>query len=178
MSRGTLVLYQLDRDELKRLSGELEALLASDDRAGLAALLEVDGAILGGRSRLVDFFLVAAGDEAADLLGAATRRVAKKRALTPVFASDSPALEGRLRAYDALRDDASAAAAVDKLLSPKRLPWYLRAPGATCGWLGGAERHALAVRLERLRSALTPELAAFSVGLGEIDGDVVAHDSL
>ncbi len=173
MSRGKLVLYQLDRDELKRLSSELEALLANDDRAGLAKLLAIDPSELDGRERLVDFFL--AGEAK---LAAALRAAAKKRALTPAFASDNPALEGRLRAFDALREDAAAAAAIDKLLNAKRLPWYLRTAGGTCGWLAADDRRALAARLARMRPALTKELNDFAEGLAEIEGDAVAHDGL
>ncbi len=168
-----LVLYELDRDELKRFSAELEAVLKADDRAALAALLGLDAAALAAPERSVDAFLVRE-----EGLWTALRRAAKRRALTPRFASDSPALEGRLRAFDALRDDASSAAAVDKLLNPRRLPWYLRAPAATCGWLDGSERAKLAARLERLGPQLTPELLAFARGLAALHGDVVAHDAL
>jgi hypothetical protein len=171
-----LVFYELDRDALKQLSAELTTVLHADDRAALAALLGVEPDALGTRERLVDAFLLP--ESAAPELWTALRRTAKRRALTPGFTSDSPALEGRLRAFDAIRDDGPAAAAVDKLLSAKRLPWYLRAPGATCGWLDGAERDKLAARLERLRPQLTPELAAFARGIAAIDGDVVAHDAL
>ena len=64
------------------------------------------------------------------------------------------------------------------LLNPKRVPWYLRATGATAGWLDGKDRADLSQKMDRLLSQLTPELQAFARGLGEIDGDVIAHDSL
>lgn len=173
MSRSTLSLYQLDRGALKALSSEVEGVLGDNDRSALARILGVDELALGSRERLVDHFLVADGE-----LHAALRRAAARRALTKKFSSESPALEGRLRAFDALRDDPTAAAAVDRLLNPKRMPWYLRRAGTTCGWLDGAQRETLCVRLDRLRSSLTPELRAFADGLAAIEGDAIAHDGL
>lgn len=177
MSRSKLVLYQLDRAALKRLSSELEGLLLENDSPGLAALLKVDEQRLSTRERLVDHFLLPETPPYEDL-HVALRRVAKMRALTPAFASDSLALEGRLRAFEPLRGDALASAAVDRLLNPKRVPWYLRIAGATAGWLDGKERGELCQRLDRLGAQLTPELRAFAAGLGDVEGDVVAHDSL
>ena len=177
MSRRTLVLFELERPRLKALSAELEAILVANDRPGLAALLDVPEEALAQRERLVDHFLVPeSGPEAA--LHEALRRAARRRALVPRWTSDNPALEGRLRAFDALREDAAASAAVDKLLLARRVPWYLRRPGATAGWLDGPEREALVARLERLRGALTPELRAFADGLATVRGDVIAHDGL
>jgi len=173
VSRSTLALYQLDRAALKRLSAELEALLVANDAPGLAQLLGVELTTLEGRPRLVDHFLLPEGE-----LHEALRRAARLRTLAPIFTSDNPALEGRLRAFDALREDATAAAAIDRLLNPKRVPWYLRRAGATCGWLDEPQRAELCKRLDRVRGALTPELRAFATGLAQVDGDVVAHDGL
>jgi hypothetical protein len=181
MSRGTLTLYQLDREQLKRLSAELECLLGDDDRAGLASLLELDlgvRAVLDRTARLVDILVRPDHDSEAAPVFVALRRAGKRRALTATFTSDNPALEGRLRAFDALREDATVAEAIDKLLSPKRLPWYLRVSGATCGWIDDDQRKAIVLRSKRIRSTLTQELAAFAAALDEIEGDVVAHDGL
>ncbi|MBM4375476.1 MAG: hypothetical protein FJ095_10355 [Deltaproteobacteria bacterium] len=177
MSRSTLVLYELERARLKAFSTELEAALANDDRVALAALLDLDDTALVRRPRLVDHFLVPERGSDAPV-HEALRRAARRRALVPRWTSDNPALEGRLRAFDALRDDAAASAAVDRLLNPRRVPWYLRRPAATCGWLDGPGREELARRLARMRSSLTPELRAFADGLDAVRGDVIAHDAL
>jgi hypothetical protein len=176
MSRSTLVLYELERSRLKAFSAELEAALGNDDRTALAALLDLDEQALT-RTRLVDHFLVPEKGLDASL-HEALRRAARRRALVPRWTSDNPALEGRLRAFDALREDAVTAAAIDRLLNPRRVPWYLRRPAATCGWLDGPGREELARRLARLRSSLTPELRAFAEGLDAVHGDVIAHDAL
>lgn len=177
MSRSKLVLYQLDRPALKALSADIEGLLVRNDHAAFAERLKLDAALLRGRARLVDYFLVPEHDSTKEL-HAALRRLAKRDALTPAFASDSLALEGRLRAFEPLRENAGTSAAIDRLLNPKRVPWYLRATGATAGWLDGKDRADLSQKMDRLMSQLTPELQAFARGLGEIDGDVIAHDSL
>lgn len=177
MSRRTLALFALDRPALKALSAELEGLLLADDRAGLARLLGLEPARLEGRARLVDHLLVAESGPADDLY-VALRGLAVRRALRPGFASDAPALEGRLRAFDVLREDAATGASLDRLLNPRRLPWYLRRHGATGGWLDGDERRALVERLRKVAPRLTPELRAFAQGLEAIPGDVIAHDGL
>jgi hypothetical protein len=177
VSRSKLVLYRLDRPALKALSEEVLRVLTANDTAGLASLLGLDAEAVLFRPRLVDHFLVPErGDPAG--LHAALRKAAKARALTPSFASDSLALEGRLRAFEPLRDDATAAAAIDKLLNPKRVPWYLRASDATAGWLEAKDAAELARRMDRLKGQLTPELKSFAQGLASIPGDVIAHDSL
>jgi hypothetical protein len=180
-NRPRLSLYALDRPALKALSAELKALLLADDRAGLAALLGL-GADLAARlasgPRAVDWLLRPEGDAAAAPIFASLRRITKKRTLSLSWTSAEPSLEGRLRNFDLLREDAQVASLIDKLLDAQRLPWFLLRPGATCGWLDDARREALAGELRKLKPSLTRELAAFADALREIDGDVVAHDGL
>ncbi|MEQ9320290.1 MAG: hypothetical protein RIF41_14085 [Polyangiaceae bacterium] len=181
MSRRTMTLYELDRPALKTLSSELEEALADDDRDRLAELLELGEAVrasLDGRERVVDFFLLPDTHETATPLYASLRRISKKRALTPVMTSSDMALEGRLRGFEILREQRALAKLVDKLLSDKRLPWYLRRPGTTGGWLGPDQRAALASGMGELSPALTPELRELQEALGEAHGDVVLHDGL
>jgi hypothetical protein len=179
--RPRLSLYALDRPALKAFSAELKALLLADDRAGVAALLGL-GADLAARvasgARAVDWFLRPEGDAAAAPLFASLRRVAKKRALELSWTSAEPSLEGRLRHFDLLREDANVAALLDKLLDAHRLPWFLVRPGATGGWLDGPKRADLAAELRPLRAALPKELAAFAEAIADVDGDVIAHDML
>jgi hypothetical protein len=104
--------------------------------------------------------------------------VAKKRALELQWTSDEPSLEGRLRQFDVIREDANVADLVDKLLDARRLPWFLVRPGGTGGWLDEPKRATLAAELRQLRPALPKELRAFAEAIGEIDGDVIAHDLL
>jgi hypothetical protein len=179
--RPRLSLYALDRPALKAFSAELQGLLRADDRAGIASLLGLGEALaarLAQGPRAVDWFLRPEGSPEAAPLFASLRRVTKKRALSLSWTSDEPSLEGRLRHFDPIREEAAIAKVVDKLLDSNRLPWFLVRPGATSGWLGGADREKLAADLAPLRPALTPELSAFAVALGELDGDVVAHDGL
>lgn len=179
--RTKLSLYALDRPALVELSGELRKLLAADDRAGLARLLELGGALaerLASGPRAVDWFLRPESDPEAAPIFASLRRVAKKRALSHAFTSEEPSLEGRLRHHEILREDPRVADLVDKLLSPRRLPWFLCRPGATGGWLDGAKREALANALRSLRAALPPEVNELGRALDDLDGDVVAHDGL
>lgn len=179
--RTTLSLYALDRPALVAFTKDLKDLLLADDRAGLAALLELSGSLaarLAETPRAVDWFLRPESSPEAAPFFSSLRRVAKKRALELSWTSPEPSLEGRLRQYDVLREDTEIAARIDKLLSPARLPWFLVRPGATCGWLDGAGRAQLAGELRRLRSALPAELAAFADALAEMDGDAVAHDAL
>lgn len=175
MSRSLLVLHRLDRPALKDLSARIEALLIADDAPALAQLIGVAPERLSRGERVVDAFLLPDDGAAADLY-VALRRTAKQHALSPCFASESLALEGRLRAFEPLREDPVASAAIDRLLDPQRLPWYLRATGATGGWLDDARREQLARRFDRLSGALTPELRAFGLALAAAGGDVVAHD--
>jgi hypothetical protein len=179
--RPRLSLYELDRSALKAFSAELKAALMTDDRAALAALLGL-GPDLTQRvaqgARAVDWLLRPEGDAAAAPIFASLRRVAKKRALELAWTSDEPSLEGRLRHFDLLREDATIAGLTDKLLDSERLPWFLVRPGATSGWLDGAKRERLAEELRALKPSLPRELAAFADAIGQVEGDVVAHDRL
>ena len=179
--RTSLSLFTLDRPALQALSKELKTLLLSDDRDGLAKLLELSSALAGRLSetpRAIDWFLRPDTSPEAAPFFSSLRRIAKKRALTLSWTSAEPSLEGRLRQYDLLREDAEIASRIDKLLSPSRLPWFLVRPGATCGWLDGKGRAELASDLHRIRAALPPELAAFAEALQDMEGDAVAHDAL
>jgi hypothetical protein len=181
MTRQALCLYDLDRPALKKVSTQLEHALLEDDRDAFAELLELGDAMsedLTAHERLVDLFLLPEEHPTAKALFASLRRVSKKRALTKVMTSSDLALEGRLRGYDALRSIKPAAKLVDKLLNPKRLPWYLRVKDATCGWVDPEQLKELIGEMEPLRTSLTPELVEFLDGLGEITEHAVAHDSL
>lgn len=178
---GALSLYELERPKLKAFTDELKKALADNDAAGLAALLELSDALaedLAKAERLVDLFLIPEDDPRVVPLWASLRRISRKRSMTKVFTSEHPSLEGRLRAFDVLRDDKAIARSVDRLLSPKRLPWYLRRDGASCGWLDGSERESLVTAVTKLQPSLTPELSAWLDGLAEVEGDVVAHDGM
>lgn len=179
--RATLSLYSLDRPALQAFAKELKGLLLKDDRAGVAGLLDLKGALvdrLGETERAIDWFLRPETSPEAAPFFSSLRRVAKKRALSLAWTSPHASLEGRLRQYDLIRDDAEIAARIDKLLAPTRLPWFLVRPGATCGWLDATGREQLAASLRRLRASLPAELADFAEALGDMDGDAVAHDSL
>lgn len=179
--RTMLSLYVLDRPALIELSKELKAVLIADDRAALARLLGLGGSLaerVAGGPRAVDWFLRPEGAEEVAPLFASLRRIAKKRALELSWTSNAASLEGRLRAYDVIREDKTIASLLDKLLDPGRLPWFLVRPGATCGWLDDEKRGRLAADLYALRAALPEEVAAFASAIREIDGAVVAHDML
>lgn len=179
--RTKLSLYTLDRPALQALTKELKALLLADDRAALAKLLELSPALadrLAEPPRAIDWFLRPDTAPDAAPFFSTLRRITKKRSLTLAWTSDEPALEGRLRQYDLLREDPEIASRIDKLLTPSRLPWFLVRPSATCGWLDAASREQLSSDLHRLRATLTPELAAFAEALSDMDGDAVAHDAL
>lgn len=179
--RSTLSLYSLDRPALVTFTKELRELLLADDRDGLAKLLELSGSLaarLAETPRAIDWFLRPDASPEAAPFFSSLRRVAKKRALQLSWTSPEASLEGRLRQYDVLREDAEIAARIDKLLSASRLPWFLVRPGATCGWLDGTGRAQLAGEMRRLRATLPPELAAFAEALDDMDGDAVAHDAL
>lgn len=180
-ARATLTVYALDRPALKAFSAELRALLAADDRAGLVALLGLSGSLaerVTKATRAVDWFLRPESDVEAAPLYASLRRVTKKRALELSWTSPEPALEGRLRQFDVLREERELATLVDKLLDPARLPWFLLRPGATAGWLDSAKREELAQGMRKLAPALTKELSDFAIALDEMEGDVVVHDAL
>jgi hypothetical protein len=179
--RATLSLYELDRARLKELSVELKQVLSEDDRAALAKLLELGPdltARLSEGERMVDLFLLPESDARAAPLFASLRRVSKKRALTKVMQSSDPALEGRMRGFEPLRDQKELARALDQLMNPLRLPWYLRKSGCTCGWIDGETRGTLVEGMRRLKSALSPELLELYEGLVEIEQDAVLHDAL
>ncbi len=179
--RPRLSLYALDRPALKAFSAELKALLLADDRKGIAALLGLGeglAARVASGPRAVDWLLRPEADAEAAPLFASLRRVAKRRALALSWTSDEPSLEGRLRQFDVIREDAKLAGLVDKLLDDNRLPWFLVRPGGTGGWLDDAKRGALAAELRPLRPALPKELRAFAEAIGDVEGDVVAHDLL
>jgi len=179
--RPRISLYALDRPALKAFSAELKALLLADDRAGVAALLGLGeglAARVASGPRAVDWLLRPEGDADAAPLFASLRRVAKKRALELRWTSDEPSLEGRLRQFDVIREDPKVADLVDKLLDTHRLPWFLVRPGGTGGWLDEPKRETLAAELRPLRPALPKELRAFAEAIGDIEGDVIAHDLL
>ena len=178
---ASLCLYELDRPALKQLSSELREALYDDDSVALGSFLELGDKLtarLGEAERLVDWFLRDDTDEAAAPLYASLRRVSKKRALTPLLSDAERSLEGRLRGFELLREDKALAAAIDKLLNPKRVPWYLRRRGCTCGWLDNDTRDELVRRCRPLRPSLTPELRRFADALEEAQGDIIAHDGL
>ncbi len=178
---GALCLYELERPALKAFTDELKAALMADDKDALCSLLELGDAVaetLGQRERLVDLFLLPDDDKRVVPIWASLRRISRKRAMTKVFTSTHPTLDGRLRAYDVLRDDKAVAKSIDRLLSPKRLPWYLRRDGSSCGWLSADERSELERAVSKLRPALTPELQEWADGLADVTGDVVAHDNM
>ncbi|HZO13888.1 MAG TPA: hypothetical protein VFB62_11540 [Polyangiaceae bacterium] len=181
MSRATLSLYELDRPALQQLSADLKRVLADDDRAAFATLLEL-GPDLAKRldevERLVDCFLLPDSDVRVAPLHASLRRISKKRALTKMMESSDAALEGRLRGFEPLRKDASTARLLDQLMNPQRLPWYLRRSGSTCGWIDGNGRTALTQAMRRMKSALPPELVELLDGLEQLDADAVLHDGL
>jgi hypothetical protein len=179
--RPRLSLFSLDRPKLIELSKELRALLTADDRPAIAKLLGLGPQLaerLSQGERAVDWFLREESDPEATPFFASLRRVAKQRALELLWTSEEPSLEGRLRAFEPLREERAAAALVDKLLDPTRLPWFLVRPGATAGWLGEDHRAALAKDLRALIPALTPELVAFAHAVGDADGPIVVHDRL
>jgi hypothetical protein len=176
-----IALYELERPALKIFTEELKQTLLLNQVHELAELLELGDGLrdqLATADRLIDLFLLPEDDKRASPLWASLRRVSRKRAMTKVFTSTHANLEGRLRAYDVLRNDAAVAKSIDRLLNPKRLPWYLRRDGATCGWLGAEERDRLVTAMRKLEPSLTPELQEALDGLHQIDGDVVAHDAL
>jgi hypothetical protein len=181
MSRPLLSLYRLDRDKLHELSAKLRELLARDDRAGISALLGLGEELarrLAAGHWAVELMLRPDEDPQASPIFASLRRVAKRAALEHVWTSESAALEGRLRAYDVLRDESDIADAIDRLLDPVRLPWFLQRPGGTGGWIGDEQRETLAKRMDQLGPALPEEVNAFVEALGGMDGDALIHDRL
>ena len=185
MARTLLSLYRIDGTALRVLSESLRAELAADDRAAVAKRLGL-GPSLADRltSRPAIDWLVRPDDDAdAAPIFASLRRIAKKGALEKVWTSEHPSLEGRLRAFEPLRDEPGAAAAIDRALDPAPVPFFLVRKGATVGVLGEAERAAIAGAIGASGSIrdddLPPELAAFGDALEELDGgDLLVHDAL
>lgn len=181
MSRPLLSLYRLDRGRLHEVSSRLREVLTHNDRIGLSELLEL-GKELAARvesaPRAVDWFLLPDDDAESAPLVASLRRVGKRAALERVWTSSSAALEGRLRAYDVLRDEPDVAAALDRLLDANLLPWFLRPRGSSGGWLDDGERAELVERMEALAPALPDEVNAFVEALASVEGDVLIHDRL
>jgi len=181
MSRPLLSLYSLDRQKLQDLSSKLRELLARDDRAAISALLGLGEELarrLTAERWAVGLFLRPDEDPLAAPIFASLRRVVKRAALEHVWTSESPALEGRLRAYDVLRDEQDIAETIDRLLDSARLPWFLQRPGGTGGWLDDELRETLSKRMEALGPALPDEINAFVEALGGMDGDALVHDRL
>jgi hypothetical protein len=181
MMRPVLSLYRLDRPKLLELSGQLRETLRADDRPALASLLGLGEELARRVSAArwsIDLMLRPDDDALAGPLFASLRRVAKRAALEHVWTSESPSLEGRLRAYDVLRDDPEIAARVDRLLDATTLPWFLQRPGGTGGWLANDERALLAGSIQGLSPALPDEVNAFVEALGGMDGDALVHDRL
>ena len=117
--RPKLSLYTLDRPALQAFSRELKALFLADDRPALAAFLGLGPDFakrIAEGPRAVDWFLRPEADPASGPLFASLRRSAKKRALTLAWTSAEPSLEGRFRHFELLREDASIATLLDKLL--------------------------------------------------------------
>jgi NAD(P)-dependent dehydrogenase (short-subunit alcohol dehydrogenase family) len=181
MSRPLLSIYHLDRPALAELSVKLRELLGRDDRAGLAGLLGLGDELarrLAAARWAVDLLLRPDDEAEVAPFFACLRRVAKRSALQLVWTSDSPALEGRLRAYDVLRDEEEVAKKLDRILDSATLPWFLQRSGATGGWLDDTQRAELAQEMEALTPALPDEINAFVEALGGMDGDALLHDGL
>jgi hypothetical protein len=179
--RPVLSLYRLDRPKLGAFSSQLRHLLARDDKAGFSALLGLGEELArraGEAHWAVELMLRPETDPLTGPLLASLRRIAKRASLEHVWTSESPSLEGRLRAYDVLRDDEDVSAQLDRLLDSATLPWFLQRPGATGGWLGDEDRARLATSLEALGPALPDEVNAFVEALGGMDGDALVHDKL
>jgi hypothetical protein len=180
-TRPLLSLFRLDQGALAAFEAELRDLLTRDDRDGLIALLGLGGSFVDlarAAPRAVDLFLVPESEATHAGLYKSLRRVAKKRSLEHAWTSESAALEGRLREYDVIREDANLASRVDALLDSSRVPWFLRRPGATAGALGSPDRQALADALHLRRDELPEEVGHLADALGELEGDVLCHDGL
>ena len=175
-----LSLYELDRPALQAFSADLKNVMLEDNRDGFVALLELSDALAAELpdARLIDLLLRPDDDAAVAPLWASLRRISRKRAMTKMYTSEHPSLEGRLRAFDVLRGDKAIARSIDRLLNPQRLPWYLRRTGASGGWLKSREREELTTAVTKLKPSLTPELASWVEGLHEVEGDIVAHDGM
>jgi hypothetical protein len=176
-----LSIFRLDRAALAAFTSELRGLLARDDRAGLSSLLGLGEELarrVAAAKRAVDLLLRPEDDPEVLALFASLRRVAKRSALEHVWTSESPSLEGRLRAYDVLRDEEEIAGKIDRLLDVATLPWFLQRPGSTGGWLEDEQRAELTERMQALGPSLPDEVNAFVDALGGMDGDALVHDRL
>jgi len=118
----------LSSERLQRIDRLLEDLVANESLPCAVALIARRGRVAYFKS----FGL--ANREAGREVDAET--IFRLGSMTKVFTSSHPSLEGRLRAFDVLRDDKDIARSVDRLLNPKRLPWYLRRDDASGGWRG------------------------------------------
>ncbi len=180
MSRRVLSLFSVDRAALHAFEAELLDVLRRDDRDALVTLLAFGGTFADrarATRRGVDLFLVAEGEASNAGIYASLRRVVKKRALEHAWTSPSPALEGRLREYDLLREEKEIAHKLDLLLDEKRVPWFLRRPGGTAGMLRAEEKRGLADAIKSVED-LPPEIEAFAAALEEVPGDILCHDAL
>jgi hypothetical protein len=180
MSRSRLSLFEVDREALASFGAELRAMLVRDDRDALAKLLKLDpvpAEHLRASSKAVHVLLASDSYPPSAPVLEALRQSVKERALRHAWTSESLALEGRLRGFEALRDEAELARGVDALLDGVGVPWFLRRPGGTFGILSRSEREEVALGLERLDDA-PPEVRAFAEALGSVEGDVLCHDTL
>jgi hypothetical protein len=180
MSRTRLSLFDLDREALASFGTELRATLTHDDRDAVVLLLKLDGPAaehVRAAPSAVSVLLTSASYPPSVPVFEALRRAAKERALGLAWTSESLALEGRLRGFEALREEPELARRADALLDGAGVPWFLRAPGGSFGVLPSAEREELAEGLARLDDA-PPELTAFAEALGALQGDVLCHDTL
>jgi hypothetical protein len=180
VSRSRLSLFEVDRRALTSFSDELRAVLAADDRDGLVRMLMLDGeaaeAIRGARHAAF-VFLAAASYPPSALVVPALRSAARQRALRHVWTSNSLSLEGRIRGFEALREDEETARLADALLDGAGVPWFLRSPAGTFGSLPDADRARLAEALVRLDDP-PPELVELGEALDGLDGEALVHDTL
>jgi hypothetical protein len=180
MSRSRLSLFEVDEEKLSRFSDELRKALGEDDREGLVRLLAMEpepAERVRTAPAAVDVFLASESHPPWAPIFAALRAAAKERALTLAWTSDSLALEGRLRAFEPLREEKSLARLVDRLLDGDAVPWFLRRPADTCGCLSTAEAKQLGEGLEQLDDP-PEELLAFARALAGLRAGVLSHDQL
>jgi hypothetical protein len=180
VSRSRLSLFEVDAERLDGFAGELREALYADDRQRLVSLLSLEGAAadrIRGAPHAVDVLLASEVHPGAAEVFDALRHAARDRALTHTWTSDSLALEGRLRGFEPLREEAELARRVDLLLDAHGVPWFLRRPGDTCGCASKIDREELAEGLERLDDPPL-ELLAFARALGDLRGSAFCHDTL
>jgi hypothetical protein len=180
MSRSRLSLFELDREALASFGSELRDILVRDDRDTLAEMLKLGAGPaehLRTSSHAVVVLLASETYPPSAPVFEALRQSVKERALRHAWTSASPALEGRLRGFEPLRDEAELARRVDRLLDGVGVPWFLRRPGGTFGILSREDREEVVLGLERLDDA-PPEVRAFAEALGAIEGGALCHDTL